>query len=311
MSVVIESGPCDTARDARPAAPVSLARTAMLKQGDPGYDEARTVWNAMVDRTCTGGCAAAAGISAWWSSSSSGCTRSGRGRWPPSTRSAPSTPPRRCAAGATWPPTRRGRPRSPRPSATGRQRSASCGWATPRRGRRLAAQLDALDEPLTRHVAETSYLDLQRRDDTPQGHARRRYWKGHYLRALPDDAIDALLMRGENIPNVSLQAYGGAIADVPDHATAFSHRGTAFEYVAAASWTDPAEDQARMTAARRCAAAITPFAHGAYVNTLSDEGAEGVRRAYPAHKLARLVAVKDAYDPDNAFHLNQNIPPSQ
>ena len=51
------------------------------------------------------------------------------------------------------------------------------------------------------------------------------------------------------------------------------------------------------------------FASGAYVNTLSDEGAEGVRRAYPADKLARLAAVNHAYDPDNAFHLNQNIPP--
>lgn len=110
---------------------------------------------------------------------------------------------------------------------------------------------------------------------------------------------------------MSLQAYGGAIADLPDDATAFSHRETAFEYVAATSWTDPAEDQARMAAARRCAAAMAPFAHGAYVNTLSDEGAEGVRRAYPPHKLARLVAVKDAYDPENAFHLNQNVPPSR
>jgi Berberine and berberine like len=42
---------------------------------------------------------------------------------------------------------------------------------------------------------------------------------------------------------------------------------------------------------------------------LSDEGAEGLRRAYPADKLAQLAAVKNAYDPDNAFHLNQNIPP--
>ena len=36
-----------------------------------------------------------------------------------------------------------------------------------------------------------------------------------------------------------------------------------------------------------------------------------MRRAYPVGKLARLVAVKDVYDPDNAFHLNQNIPPSR
>ena len=181
----------------------------------------------------------------------------------------------------------------------------------PRRGRLLAAELDALGEPLARHVAETSYLDLQSRDDTPQGHAKRRYWKGHYLRALPDAAIGALLTGEDDGPSVSLQAHGGAIADVPDGATAFGHRDTAFEYVAATSWINPAEDQARMAAARRHAAAIAPFASGAYVNALSDEGAEGLRRAYPGRKLARLVAVKDAYDPDNVFHLNQNIPPSR
>ena len=182
---------------------------------------------------------------------------------------------------------------------------------SPRAGRHFARQLDALGEPVTRHVAGTSYLALQRRQDTIRGFAMRRYWKGHYLRALPDQAIDALLARGDSYPNVSLQAYGGAIADVPDDATAFSHRDTAFEYVASAGWTDPAEDQARMAAARRCAAAMAPFASGAYVNTLSDEGPDGVRRAYPPHKLARLVAVKDAYDPGNVFHLNQNIPPSR
>jgi FAD/FMN-containing dehydrogenase len=177
----------------------------------------------------------------------------------------------------------------------------------PRRGRRLATQLDALGEPLSRHVAVISYLDLQRRDDSPQGYARRRYCKGHYLRALPDEAIDTLLATG----SASLQAYGGAIADVPDDATAFGHRDTAFEYVTAESWTDPAQDQARMAAARDRAAAMAPFASGVYVNVLSDEGAEGVRRAYPARKLARLAAVKQAYDPDNAFHLNQNITPRQ
>jgi FAD/FMN-containing dehydrogenase len=206
---------------------------------------------------------------------------------------------------------------APRPAtftASVRDGEATLGFVwvgDPRRGRRLAAQLDALGEPLARRVAETSYLRLQSRDDTPQGHARRRYCKGHYLRALPDAAIDALLVRGEGFPNVSLQAYGGAIADVPDHATAFSHRDAAFEYIASASWTDPAEDQARMAAARRCAAAMAPFAAGVYVNVLTDEGAAGVRRAYPGHKLDRLVAVKDAYDPDNAFHLNHNIAPSR
>jgi FAD/FMN-containing dehydrogenase len=206
---------------------------------------------------------------------------------------------------------------APRPAtftASVRDGQATVGlvWVgDPQRGRPLAAQLDALGEPLRRHVTEISYLDLQRREDTPQGHAKRRYSKGHYLRALPDEVISTLLAGGEAAPGVSLQANGGAIADVPDDATAFSHRDTAFEYVASAGWTDPAEDQARMAAARQHAAAMAPFAHGVYVNMLSDEGAEGIRRAYPAAKLARLAAVKYAYDPDNVFHLNQNIPPGR
>ena len=65
-----------------------------------------------------------------------------------------------------------------------------------------------------------------------------------------------------------------------------------------------------MAAARQSAARLDPFASGVYVNVLGDEGVRGVRRAYPADKLARLTALKDAYDPDNVFHLNQNIPPS-
>jgi FAD/FMN-containing dehydrogenase len=58
------------------------------------------------------------------------------------------------------------------------------------------------------------------------------------------------------------------------------------------------------------AAAIEPFASGVYVSMLSDDGADGVRRGYPPAKPARLAEVKRAYDPDNVFHLNQNIKPA-
>ncbi len=112
------------------------------------------------------------------------------------------------------------------------------------------------------------------------------------------------------LPGLSLQAYGGAIADIDDGATAFSHRRTRFEYVAGATWTDPDEDSLHIGATRRAAAKLDPFAAGAYVNALSDEGASGVRRAYSDAQRARLTAVKDAYDPDNVFHLNHNIAPS-
>jgi FAD/FMN-containing dehydrogenase len=183
----------------------------------------------------------------------------------------------------------------------------------PKAGRSLLPALRSIGEPDAEAVGELSYLTLQTRDDNTEGHSYRRYWKGHYLPELSDSAIGALLDRDPTDPTVpaaGLQAYGGAIADVDEGATAFSHRRTRFEYVAAARWTDPDEDDMRMTAARETAAKLDPFAAGAYVNALGEEGAAGVRRAYSAPQRARLTAVKDAYDPDNVFHLNHNIAPS-
>jgi FAD/FMN-containing dehydrogenase len=187
----------------------------------------------------------------------------------------------------------------------------------PEEGRRLVPAMRAFGRPVAERVEELSYLRLQTVDDSVEGHARRRYWKGHYLTDFSDDAIRVFLRRGtadgtgEYLPSVSLQAYGGAIADVPDDDTAFSHRDAMFEYVAGTGWTRSDEDDARIAAARRCAAALEPYAKGAYVNTMGDEGVAGVRRAYPPHKLARLTALKDRYDPDNVFRLNQNIAPSR
>jgi FAD/FMN-containing dehydrogenase len=183
----------------------------------------------------------------------------------------------------------------------------------PQHGEGQLAELRALGRPLGERVTHLSYLQLQSRDDVVDGHALRRYSKGHYFRALSDETIDAIVAvadSGPFAPGVGLQTYGGAIRDVPEDDTAFSHRQTAFELGASTGWTDPGEDDSRIGAARSYAATLEPFASGVYVNVLGDEGAAGVRRAYSAAKLARLTAVKDTYDPANVFHLNQNIPPS-
>ncbi|MFC7496438.1 MULTISPECIES: FAD-binding oxidoreductase [unclassified Nocardioides] len=179
----------------------------------------------------------------------------------------------------------------------------------PDEGRDEARGLSSVGRPVARRTFDLSYLDLQRREDDFQGHTQRRYWKGQYFRELTDDAITALLAHDPGAA-ASMQAYGGAIADVPDDETAFSQRDAAFEYVGAARWTDPAEDDLRIAATRRSAAALEPWASGAYVNALGDDDPRGVRRAYPPAKLARLTALKDAVDPDNVFHHNQNIAPS-
>jgi FAD/FMN-containing dehydrogenase len=186
--------------------------------------------------------------------------------------------------------------------------------------RQLMSRVAGFGAPLAKRVEDLSYLRLQTVDDEwHRPGMRRRYFKGHYLQELSDEAIDAFLSRGAadpgvdpaQLPNGSLQGYGGAIAARSDDDSAFSHRNALVEFVASTAWTDPAEDDQRITAARRYGAALEPFASGVYVNVLSDEGEAGVRRAYPPGKLARLATLKRRYDPDNVFHLNQNIRPDQ
>jgi FAD/FMN-containing dehydrogenase len=188
----------------------------------------------------------------------------------------------------------------------------------PDQGRKLLAALrDGTPPPAAERVQELSYLELQTMDDERHRHGLlRRYWKGHYLRELDDAAIEAFLSRGDDgagdpvlLPSGSLQSYRGAIAAVGDHETAFGHRDALVEFVAVAAWTDPAQDQAQISAVRRYGAAVEPFASGVYVNDLTDEGQAGIRRAYGADTLARLAALKGRYDPGNVFHLNHNIRP--
>ena len=74
------------------------------------------------------------------------------------------------------------------------------------------------------------------------------------------------------------------------------------------------------TRTRRNAASITAWATdywrdlhptsagGAYVNFLMDEGDDRVRAAYRGN-YDRLAQVKQRYDRDNVFHINQNIRP--
>jgi hypothetical protein len=144
----------------------------------------------------------------------------------------------------------------------------------PDQGRELLPALRDGSPPVAERVQELSYLELQSMDDERQRPGLlRRYWKGHYLRDLDNAAIGAFLARGDDdgggepalLPSGSLQSYGGAIAEVGEEETAFGHRDALVEFVAVAGWTDPAQDQARMAAARRYGAAVEPFASGVYV----------------------------------------------
>jgi hypothetical protein len=194
-------------------------------------------------------------------------------------------------------------------------------WAgDPDAGRAYLRAFRDVGVPQAERVEEMSYVELQAIADEFHHHGKRRYSKGHYLTTLPDAAIDAFLSRGvaaggtpidwSRVPNGGFQAYGGAIADADEHDSAFDHRSALVEWGGSTTWLDPAEDEARIAAARAYGAALEPFASGMYVNSITDEGDVGVRRAYGERKLARLADLKRRYDPDNVFRLNSNIRPT-
>jgi FAD/FMN-containing dehydrogenase len=141
------------------------------------------------------------------------------------------------------------------------------------------------------------------------------YHRGEHLASFPDEAIDAYVEHGARVASPMSQSivfrHGGAISRVPEDATASSHRDAPYMWHPIAAWSDPADTEREIAWVRQSSAAIAPFTTGGvYLNFEQDEGEHHVRAGYSPDKYARLVALKDRYDPENLFRINQNIAPS-
>ena len=160
-----------------------------------------------------------------------------------------------------------------------------------------------------------AYLELQSTLDLPFG--LRHYWKGHFVRELPDTLLDELCERYAAPPQppgaILIEAIHGAASRVPAEATAVGFREAAFNVSALAIWQDAALDDAQISWARETAAALAPWslAGGGYLNYMQhDEPVERVRAAFGSERFERLRAIKRVYDPENVLRFNQNIPPA-
>ncbi|HEY5386535.1 MAG TPA: FAD-binding oxidoreductase [Thermoleophilia bacterium] len=141
----------------------------------------------------------------------------------------------------------------------------------------------------------------------------QHYWKASFVGELTDGAIAAHLEHGPKIPTVNsaLHIYpiDGAVHRVASDATAFAYRDANFATVIAGMWPDPADNDANIAWVRDYYAAVAPHSEkGGYVNFLSGDDQSKIRANYGGN-YDRLVALKRKYDPDNLFHLNQNISP--
>ncbi|MGH3789069.1 MAG: FAD-binding oxidoreductase [Pseudonocardiaceae bacterium] len=142
----------------------------------------------------------------------------------------------------------------------------------------------------------------------------RSYWKGSFVTDLTDAAIEQHLIYGPKAPEVSatmhLYPINGACHRVGAGETAFAYRDATFAAVIMAAWQDPALDAERIRWVRDYYQATAPHSEaGGYVNFMADDDQSRVQDNYRGN-YRRLREVKRSYDPDNLFHLNQNIAPA-
>jgi FAD/FMN-containing dehydrogenase len=127
-----------------------------------------------------------------------------------------------------------------------------------------------------------------------------------------DAVLDAVSHATSPFSGVMLRVLGGAIARVPEEATAFSHRDKPLYFAIGNSWDDTLDPRSERHVAWTEALwqMLAPRTAGAYANYLGDEGPERVAAAYSPATFARLAAIKRRYDPDNVFRLNANVEPA-
>ena len=193
---------------------------------------------------------------------------------------------------------------------------AACYCGPLAEGEKVLQPLRAFGPPMADAIALMSYVQLQSMFDPFFPPGRHTYVKSNFVRAMNDDAIEAIADCAGTSPSrfsfaPFVEHWHGAATRVPVADTAFPHRQHSFNLMLWSNWEDPAEAEKNMQWTRASWSALSPFlVEGSYGNYVSDEGDPFARAAYGPN-YDRMVAVKDKYDPSNFFHMNHNVKPSK
>jgi FAD/FMN-containing dehydrogenase len=178
-------------------------------------------------------------------------------------------------------------------------------------GDSVIAPFRALGEPYADMVRPMRYPELY---EGPEPEAQLASGTNFFADSLESTAAEAIL---EQLPQstammkaVQLRVLGGALARVPNDATAFGHRDRRLMVNVSAMYADPSETETHQSWVDGLASSLGKNGAGGYVGFLGDEDEETLRAAYPGGNWDRLRKLKRRYDPDNVFRLNHNIPPA-
>ena len=180
-------------------------------------------------------------------------------------------------------------------------------------GEKALAPLRAFGSPLLDAVQPMRYAALQQAFDEAQKPGNRWYGKSGFWSQMSDDAIDTLVGNVDPLSGpmtmVFFERMGGAVGRVAADATAFPHRDAPYNFGITAGWTEPGDDEANMAWARQLYGTLSRYGEGVYVNYADEDESERAGAAY-GQNYERLVAVKNAWDPQNLFRMNMNVVPT-
>ena len=173
--------------------------------------------------------------------------------------------------------------------------------------------LDAV-EPVGSMVGPMPYPALNTAFDELLPPGLQHYWKASFAKELSDGAIRVHADYGARVPSIQsavhLYPIDGAVQHLRSDETAFAYRDVGFSPVIAGMWESPADNEANIAWVRAYHEALRPHSvAGGYINVMDADDQSRVRDNYGGN-YDRLAAIKAQYDPDNVFHVNQNIKPA-
>ena len=181
-------------------------------------------------------------------------------------------------------------------------------------GEALVAPLRTVGTPAVDMIGPMPYPVVNTILDGAYPKGARNYWKSAFFKELSEEVIGLLVDAFERVPSamtgIVIEQFHGATTRIDPTATAYPHREPGYNMVLTGEWLDPAEDEENISWVHSTFDALRPHTTDAvYVNYMAADEPERVRSAYGPN-WGRLVALKRTWDPDNVFHLNQNIDPS-
>lgn len=182
------------------------------------------------------------------------------------------------------------------------------------RGEKVLQPLRAFGKPVFDRIAPTPYVALQASGDQTNHQGVHHYSKSGFVEQFTESGIDAIAEAFHGAPPgvlaIAFQQGGGAIARVPRAAAAFPNRASRYWMMALSNWEDPAETSQRTASTQAAWKLLEPHTKGFYMNHIDDSKDAAAIHANYGENYARLVQLKNKYDPTNLFRLNANVKPS-